>query len=137
MVRYSCCGSGSGMYTPDHISESLETVFLGYNTEIVCCESGIRDGKNSDPGSGINIPDPQRWSEMYLGSVFFPSWILDPDPHHWINGSNPDPGTCKASLLPDEKRMKQFHVNLSQLFKGTQIRYFWIDQSEMSRMFFL
>jgi hypothetical protein len=23
--------------------------------------SGIRDGKNSDPGSGINIPDPQHW----------------------------------------------------------------------------
>jgi hypothetical protein len=21
----------------------------------------IRDGKNSDPGSGINIPDPQHW----------------------------------------------------------------------------
>jgi hypothetical protein len=23
--------------------------------------SGIRDGKKSDPGSGINIPDPQTW----------------------------------------------------------------------------
>jgi len=23
--------------------------------------SRIRDGKNSDPGSGINIPDPQDW----------------------------------------------------------------------------
>jgi hypothetical protein len=23
-------------------------------------ESGIRDGKKSDPGSGINIPDPQH-----------------------------------------------------------------------------
>jgi hypothetical protein len=23
--------------------------------------SGIRDGKNPDPGSGINIPDPQHW----------------------------------------------------------------------------
>ncbi len=23
--------------------------------------SGIRDGKKSDPGSGINIPDPQHW----------------------------------------------------------------------------
>jgi hypothetical protein len=22
--------------------------------------SGIRDGKNPDPGSGINIPDPQH-----------------------------------------------------------------------------
>jgi hypothetical protein len=23
--------------------------------------SGIGDGKKSDPGSGINIPDPQHW----------------------------------------------------------------------------
>jgi hypothetical protein len=23
----------------------------------------IRDGKNSDPGSGINIPDSQHWTE--------------------------------------------------------------------------
>jgi hypothetical protein len=23
--------------------------------------SGIRDGKESDPGSGINIPEPQHW----------------------------------------------------------------------------
>jgi hypothetical protein len=23
--------------------------------------SGIRDGKKSDPGSGINIPDPPHW----------------------------------------------------------------------------
>jgi hypothetical protein len=28
--------------------------------------SGIRNGKSSDPGSVINIPDPQRWE------VFFP-----------------------------------------------------------------
>jgi hypothetical protein len=26
--------------------------------------SGIRDGKKSDPGSGINIPDPPHW--LYL-----------------------------------------------------------------------
>jgi hypothetical protein len=25
--------------------------------------SGIRDGKNSDPVSGINIPDPQHWAK--------------------------------------------------------------------------
>jgi hypothetical protein len=24
---------------------------------------GFRDGKNSDPGSGINIPDLQHWIE--------------------------------------------------------------------------
>jgi hypothetical protein len=27
--------------------------------------SGIRDGIKSDPGSGINIPDPQHWSILY------------------------------------------------------------------------
>jgi hypothetical protein len=53
-------GSGSRMNHPDHISESSETVFLvkilqfldadpGWKTFV----SGIRDGKNSDPGSHI------------------------------------------------------------------------------------
>jgi hypothetical protein len=28
--------------------------------------SGIRDGKKTDPGSGINIPDPPHWLEMNL-----------------------------------------------------------------------
>jgi hypothetical protein len=46
-------GSISGMNNPDHISESLETVFgFKYLNSFV----RIRDGKNSDPG--INIPDP-------------------------------------------------------------------------------
>jgi len=27
--------------------------------------SGIRDGKKSDPGSGINIPDPQHWLQVH------------------------------------------------------------------------
>jgi hypothetical protein len=51
-------GSGSGMNNQDHISESLET---------------IRDGRNSDQGtgmkkfgSGINIPDPQHWYQGYI-----------------------------------------------------------------------
>ncbi len=58
-------GSSSGMENLDHISESWETFFLGLNTEILWCASGIqdpgwkkfgsgiRDGKNLDPGSGI------------------------------------------------------------------------------------
>ncbi len=28
--------------------------------------SGIRDGKKSDPGSGINIPDPQHWKKPII-----------------------------------------------------------------------
>jgi hypothetical protein len=46
-------GSGSGMNIPDHISESLETIFW---VKILLCGSGmkkvvsgIRYGKNSDP----------------------------------------------------------------------------------------
>ncbi len=41
-------GSGSGMNKPNHISESLEIIFLGlkYLNSLM----RIRDGKNSDPG---------------------------------------------------------------------------------------
>jgi hypothetical protein len=33
--------------------------------------SGIRDGKKSDPGSGINIPDPPHCFTPYQATVFF------------------------------------------------------------------
>jgi hypothetical protein len=50
---------GSGMNNPDHIFESLETIF------------GVKILKffdDADPGwkkfgSGLNIPDPQHWKE--------------------------------------------------------------------------
>jgi hypothetical protein len=55
--------SGSGMNNPDHISESLKTIFwvkiLKFllvwirNLEWKKFGSGIRDGKKSDPGSGM------------------------------------------------------------------------------------
>jgi hypothetical protein len=67
-------GSGSGMNIPDQIFESLETIFgvkkilkffdadvdadLG-SENIFDPGSGIRDGKNSGPGSWRNIPNPQ------------------------------------------------------------------------------
>jgi hypothetical protein len=64
--------SGPGMNNPNHISESLEKLFWGYMLQFFYVDpgsgmekfgSGIRDGKNSNPGwkkfeSGINIPDP-------------------------------------------------------------------------------
>jgi hypothetical protein len=53
-VRIRIRDMGSGMNNPDHISESLETTFVDKNTLM-----RIRDGKKLDPGSGINIPDPQ------------------------------------------------------------------------------
>jgi hypothetical protein len=51
--------SGSGISNLDHISESLEKMFFGLKS--LNSLMRIRDGKTSDPGSGINIPDPQHW----------------------------------------------------------------------------
>jgi hypothetical protein len=68
------------MNIPDHISESLETIFWVKILKFFDADadpgsgnlfdprsgnpfhpgSGIRDGKNSDAGSGIHIPDPQH-----------------------------------------------------------------------------
>jgi hypothetical protein len=57
------------MNNPDHISESLKTIFWVKILKFFYVDprfgmekfgSGIRDGKKSDPGSGINIPDPQH-----------------------------------------------------------------------------
>jgi hypothetical protein len=55
--------SGYGVNIPDHISESLETIFglkILKFLDLFDPLSGIRDGKNS--GSGINVLDPKHWS---------------------------------------------------------------------------
>jgi hypothetical protein len=66
-------GSGSGMNNPDHIFESLETIFWVKILKFFDADSvwkkfgsGIQGGKNSDPGSGLNIPDPQHWLRKVL-----------------------------------------------------------------------
>jgi hypothetical protein len=55
------------MYNPNHISESLETIFLGSTTLIFDAdtESGMKKfGSGTEKfGSGINIPDPQHCVE--------------------------------------------------------------------------
>ncbi len=67
--QYSDPGSGSGMNNPDPISESLETIFCAQilnslmriwdpGSGIEKFRSGIRDGKNSGPGSGIRDKHP-------------------------------------------------------------------------------
>jgi hypothetical protein len=48
---------------PDHISASLETMFLFKNTSILLCRSRSGIWNLIDPGSGINIPDLQHWKE--------------------------------------------------------------------------
>jgi hypothetical protein len=53
-------GSGSGINSPDHISESLETIvwanILYFNSLMRIREPGWEKF-----GSGIIIPDPQHW----------------------------------------------------------------------------
>ncbi len=54
--------SGSGINNTDHISEALITIFWVKILKNLLCRSGIRDGKNSDSGSGmgkIRIRDPE------------------------------------------------------------------------------
>jgi hypothetical protein len=54
--------SGFGMNIPDNIFESLETIFWVKKLKFFDTDSDpIRDRKNSDPGSAINIPDPHHW----------------------------------------------------------------------------
>ncbi len=75
------------MNNPDLIFENLVTVFWVKNTEMIWCKSGILStldpGKPRirDPGSGINIPDPQHWrwhncSSWYLLIVLFCYFLL-------------------------------------------------------------
>jgi hypothetical protein len=81
-------GTGSGMNNPDHVSESIENFFGGlkylnslmrirdpewnncriWNPGWKKVGSGIRNGKKSDPGSGINIPDPQHCPKLSLAT---------------------------------------------------------------------
>jgi hypothetical protein len=59
-------GSGSGMNNPDHISESLEILKFFADSGSGINEKntpGILEGNNSNPGSGVNIPDPQHWEQ--------------------------------------------------------------------------
>jgi hypothetical protein len=66
--------SGSGMNIPDHVSESLDTIvwvkILKYfdtdpgSGNLFAPVSGVRGGKNWDPASRINIPDPQHCLEV-------------------------------------------------------------------------
>ncbi len=70
-------GSGSGMNIPDLVAENLaKKIFI---TSILWCGSGsgiqenfgprIRDGKISDPGTVINILDPNHYSKLGVLSL--------------------------------------------------------------------
>jgi hypothetical protein len=59
-------GSESGVNVPDHISESLETVFWVKILKFFDADPGSRMGKF---GSGINIPDPQHLLFFFLSDT--------------------------------------------------------------------
>jgi hypothetical protein len=60
-------GSGSEMNNPDHISESLETIFgLKYLNSLM----RIRDPGWKKFGSGINLPDPQHWALYHMYGTY-------------------------------------------------------------------
>jgi hypothetical protein len=56
-------GSGSGMNNPDHIFESIKTIFWVKILEFFDADRGcgMEKIRIRDSLSGINIPDPQHW----------------------------------------------------------------------------
>jgi hypothetical protein len=62
----------------------------------------IRDGKNSDPGSGINIPDPQ----------------------HWIRDKHPGSAILKGKSL-ENKCVTVRLTELLTMFRGSSTRLRW------------
>jgi hypothetical protein len=61
----------------------MTTNFFSPLSSVAVFGSGIRDpgsgmGKNQDPGSGINIPDPPH-CQKFAGPTY-------PDPEHWFVG---------------------------------------------------
>jgi hypothetical protein len=94
-------GSGSGMNNPDHISESLETIFWVKILKFFDADPGsgmekirIRDGRNSDPGSGINIPDPQHCMTLiFSGCAGMGLYQDDVSAYTWRRGA------CRQHLL--------------------------------------
>jgi hypothetical protein len=72
-------GSGNPGWVKNQDAESFKKQFSGLKYLNFLCGSGmekiwIRDGKSSDPGSGINIPDPQHWWEVLFSPVL---WIRE------------------------------------------------------------
>jgi hypothetical protein len=59
----------------------MKTNFFSPLSFVAVFGSGIRDpgsgmGKNQDPGSGINIPDPQHWKWCFI--LFSYKQVVDP-----------------------------------------------------------
>ncbi len=100
------------MNNPDHISESLETIFWGLkylNSLMWICDPGfkkfgpgIRDGKNSDPVSGMEkfrMRDP-GWKKVWIRD---PGWkkIGSRMEKIWIRDKHPGSATLVLTLGGD------------------------------------
>ena len=136
-----CCGfgsgigkkvkSGSGMNIPYHISECLETIFwvnLKYKNgeyknsliQIWILDPWIfstRDGKNSDPGSGKNVPDPQHLSP-FIPFVWIFTWFFSVPAGQRKRPELPvDLLLLLPLLLPEDLRGLLRHERLSELLR--------------------
>jgi hypothetical protein len=78
------------MNNPDHISESLESIFWVKKTLILLCRSGsgifftldpgyemkIFGSKLQETGSGINIPAPQHWFALLYACMQYGTFSI-------------------------------------------------------------
>jgi hypothetical protein len=98
-------GSGSGIRSRDEQPESyfleLRNHFLGYILKLFDADPGsgieknrIWDGKKSDPGSGINIPNPQLCKKTCLFLVCYF--------HHTLVGLLLDSRKIQRTISPSE-----------------------------------
>jgi hypothetical protein len=76
---------------------------------------GIRDGKKSDPGSGINNPDPQHWSKgdcklMFLSQI---------EKARRLIALYEEAGVSKERVL----------IKLSSTWEGIQVKDFKVGKS--------
>ncbi len=87
-----------------YINKVWQEIFFHPSLLLLFLDPGSGMGKNQDPGSGINIPDPQHCENpRYFGSIISEkgwirsrirtSWLMDPDPDHgglktWFPNTN-------------------------------------------------
>ncbi len=61
--------------------------------------SGIREGKKSDPGSGINIPDPPHCFQLFFKFWSSQSWIRIHVDQKWCIYIYPHSNQCGSTTL--------------------------------------
>jgi hypothetical protein len=87
------------MNNPDHISESLETSFWVKILKLFHADPGSGMKKNSDMGSGINIPD--------LPHLYRHTFAMDPEPLGF--GTTFD--SMQIQIKVDKKTKHQYSIS--------------------------